>query len=395
MKVHLARALGIAIAMALVVSGGTALAHPAAKGAAAPGKVLASVKWKAGADSTFAGTRFDGQLDSENNRVYFLGFRTTADVTDGSVWYYDVATKTYVDTGVDMPTPISNYQIAALTNANGLGLYLFGGRDANAQIVTDVQVYYPATNTVKKIKTDPWPGTTPSGCPSLPAMGVAVVANKAYVLGGLAFSANGCVADENSAQTWVFDPNAQKEHRWSQGPDLTLARGYITPAVYKGTIYAIGGDINDAANLIPQSIVESWTPPNGAWSDADVADLPEACDESQAYGFTDGVMANSLVLAGCGQWPNALPDTLQYDVAGDSWAIVGALPHIVRNQAGAQIRTGKGKKVKMFILGGYDDVSGFQEPIVNLELGTRDKGGPIGPQRPAPKGVDGRGIPTS
>ncbi len=391
MKVLLVRALGLVAALALVVPAGAAFAHPAAKGAAKPGKVLAAVKWKTGADSTFAGTRFDGEYDPDTNRIYFLGFRTTGDATDGSVWYYDVKAKTYTDTGVDMPVPVSNYQIAALTDKKGLGFYIFGGRDANAQIVTTTQVYYPATDTASIVKTDPWPGTTPSGCPSLPAMGVATLGNKAYVLGGLAFSANGCVGDENSAQTWVFDPGAKKKKRWSQGPDLTLARGYITPAVLDGKIYAIGGDINDAANLVPVSVVEVWAPPKGKWSDKKVADLPEACDESQAFGFTSGVLASSLVLAGCGQWPNALPDALQYDVAGDSWSIVGALNQIRRNQAGALV--GSGKKAKMYILGGYDDLSGFQDPTVILELGSGSKKIDASPRR-APSRAS-RGVATS
>src|SRR2546421_2981859 len=172
-----------------------------------------------GVPSTFSGSRFDGELYPATKRVYFLGFRTLNNATDGSIWYYDVAAKTYTFTGVTMPTPISNYGIAALTDPNGLGFYTFGGRDENGNIITTVQVYYPATNTTAVVATDPWPGITPSNCVSLPAMGVAVVGNKAFVLGGSSFSANGCV-DDNSKQTWSFDPMAPAGKRWTQGPDL-------------------------------------------------------------------------------------------------------------------------------------------------------------------------------
>ena len=66
-----------------------------------------SVTWTAGPTAPFDATRFDGAL--VGTKVYFLGFRTDNDMTDGSVWYFDTTTSTYTDTGVDMPIPISNY----------------------------------------------------------------------------------------------------------------------------------------------------------------------------------------------------------------------------------------------------------------------------------------------
>src|SRR5262249_39308615 len=161
----------------------------------------------------------------------------------------------YVDTGVDMPVPVSNYGIAALTNAQGLGFYIFGGRDANGGFVTDVQVYYPSTNTASVISSDPWPGQTLTGCLSLPANGVAVVANVAVVMGGISTALAGC-ADDQSNQTWLFHPRGGNGARWTQGPDLNVARGYITPAVIGRRIYAIGGDTVLAGGLVPQQTVE-------------------------------------------------------------------------------------------------------------------------------------------
>jgi hypothetical protein len=167
--------LGPLVAVAMVAFAGPAF------GAQAP---LRNVSWTEGAQSPFAGTRLDGQYDKADGRIYFLGYRLLDGSTNGEVWYYDVAAKTYTDTGVAMPVPISNYQIAALTDPNGLGLYVFGGRDSNGNIVNTTQVYYPATNTTAVLDTDPWPGTTPLGCISLPAEGVATVGDNAYVLVG-------------------------------------------------------------------------------------------------------------------------------------------------------------------------------------------------------------------
>jgi hypothetical protein len=318
-----------------------------------------------GPDSPFGYTRFDGQYVASQKRVYFLGGRNADNTTGGEVWYYDVATKTYADTGVAMPTPVSNYEIAPLTDSTGLGLYVFGGRDDIGNVITTVQAYYPATNTTAVISSDPWPGTTPLGCVSLASMGVATVGNKAYVLGGVSFAANFC-QDDNSAQTWKFNPMGSPGSRWTQEPDLNMARGYITSAVIGSKIYAVGGDTNVAGSPTPQSIVESWSPGDASWDDAGVADLPEVCDETQAFGFKKGPLKNTVTVAGCGQWPNAVADVLQYDSVGNTWSTIGALNGARRNQAGAVI--GSARKPKLFVLGGYDSTGGVTI-ITTSEIG--------------------------
>ena len=360
---------------------------------AAPAFAAVFIFFRLGPASPFAATRFDGELDAATKRVYFLGFRTTGDITDGSVWYYDIASQSYADTGIDMPAPISNYQIAALNDPNGLGFYIFGGRDANAQIITTVQVYYPATNTTAVIDTDPWPGKTPSGCVSLPANGVAVVGNTAVVMGGLSFVANGCL-DEQSAETWIFDPMAPAGSRWSKGADLNMARGYITPAVLGDTVYAIGGDTNVGGSPTPQQTVEASDKGTGAWDDAGVSDLPQVCDQSQAFGFTAGALANTVVLAGCGQWPNAVPDVLQFDSAGNAWSIVGTLNDNRRNHAGAWL--GASGRSAMFILGGYGQASQFIDPIFSSEIGpATTRPGSAGSRPSSVPHGSARGIPAT
>jgi hypothetical protein len=160
-----------------------------------------------------------------------------------------------------------------------------------------------------------------------------------------------CVDDQTN-QTWRFNPMAPAGSRWQRQAALHVARGYITTAVLGSTIYAIGGDVNSAGTLLPQTTVESWTPGDRRWNDPGVADLTEACDESQAFGFTSGLLKNTITLAGCGQWPNALGDVLQYDVLGNSWSIIGALNEARRNHAGANI--GSDRRPSLFIVGGYD-----------------------------------------
>jgi hypothetical protein len=361
--------LGLLVAVGLLVS----IAVPASAGPSAGGPKApdVSINWQFGTSSPFGGTRFDGQYVADSRRVYFLGFRTFSDLTDGSIWYYDVATDTYVDTMKDMPAPVSNYKIVPLTDSHGLGLWVFGGRDANAQITTHVQVYYPGLNQAFDVTSDPWPGlTSPSSCVSLPGTGATGLNNLAYVMGGLATSANGC-ADETSNQTWIFDPNAPAGSRWTQGPNLNVSRAYVTAEALGPFLFAIGGTDNIAGTLHALQTVERWKPPSGGWNDASIADLPVPCAEMQAFPFKAGPLAKKIALAGCGQWPNAIPDSYVYDGLANTWSLAGSLNEPRRDHAGYLIGT------RMVILGGYDCPGGacLADPTVTSEIGV---GAPLG-----------------
>jgi hypothetical protein len=345
---------------------GTASARAAAP-ARAPRHAQAGISWVPAAPSPFQAARFDGEYEPATDRIFILGFKTPTG-TDGSVWYYDIDAKTYIDTGVDMPIPVSDYEVVKLKDGTGhLGFYIFGGMNAKGSVVTDVQVYWPDTNTAQVVASDPWPGTTPSGCTSLPATGATAIGHTAYVLGGLAFSSAGCAKDEQSAQTWMFTARAKPGHRWTQGPDLHVARGYISPAVLQGRIYAIGGDKNSAGTLTPTATVESWTPGESKWDNRNTPDLPEACDESQAFGFAKGAWTGGIVLTGCGQWPNASADSLLYDGPTKTWTVIGQMSMARRNFAAAETLSGNHPKV--LVIGGYAADTGFSTPTNAAELG--------------------------
>jgi len=363
MKMRFARGGGILIAAALVLSGGTAAL-------AAHTSPDTAIKWKAGKSFPSTATRFDGAL--VDGKVYFLGFRVDdAGTTDGSVWYYDIKKGKYVDTKTDMPTPISNYEIAVLKDKTGTGLYVFGGRDANGEIIKTVQVYYPKTNKAAVLKKDPWPGQTPSKCVSLVGTGVATVGNLAYAIGGMSFATSvpPCT-DDNSNQTWIFDPMGKEGKRWKAGPKLNVARGYVATAVIGKTIYAVGGDVNDAGTLTASQVVESWTVGDKKWDDKGVADLPQGCDEAQGWGFDSGPLANTVTVASCGQWPNAIPDVFQYDAKKDKWSNAGSLNEARRNAAGENI--GTAKKPQLMVVGGYN--SDGSAILDSSEIGTPGKG---------------------
>ena len=303
--------------------------------------------------------RFDTEF--YNGKMYLLGYRTDGTgTTDGSIWVYDVATSVWSDTGLDMPVPVSNYTIAKLTDANGTGLYIFGGRDSGGACTTTVQVYYPDTNTTAVIATDPFPGTV-NGAPIFPG-GVAVTGNKGYAWGGFC---GGTTDPYTGSQTWIFNPMGAAGSRWSSGPGLPAPGAYQSAAVLDGKIYSIGGDTYDGSSLIPYADVLMLDPASHGGPVWQVkASIPTAssgvagCDESRAFGFDTGSgwsLAGKIVLAGCGQWnqsPTTLPDSFIYDGAANTWATFANLNDARRNHAGAFI-VDSATSGRMWVGGGY------------------------------------------
>lgn len=304
---------------------------------AAPPPAAAQV-WATAPATPFAYTRFDAEYSTTIGLVYFLGGRLFSGAvpdTEGTVWSFDPVSGTYADTGADMPVPVSNYNIARIVDEIGVeALVLFGGRQTGGGVVTTVQAYYPATNTVATFAADPLPIATSPG-------GVEVVDGLAYVFGG--FDATAMTAD-----TYIFDIDGADGFRWTTGPPLPTASSYHATAVVDGVIYAIGGDTWDGANLVASATVAKLdtTQPAPAWDDAGVADLPIACDEMRGYGFDTGsgyALAGQIVIAGCGQWPAELAESMLYDVATNTWD--QSFPDLNlarRNHAGAFLPFGPG-----------------------------------------------------
>lgn len=306
--------------------------------------------WQYGPSTSFTFTRFDGEYYPGDGLVYFMGGRLASGTpdTDGSVWSFDPGTSLYADTGTDIPAPISNYKMNLLQDGSGnWGFYTFCGRPAGGGITGAVQVYYPDTNTAVQLPAaDDYPGT--GSCTS----GLNVVYdNKAYVAGG--FDPYQPGAPYNWDETWIFDPTAPSGSMWTQIPSATLniARAYIMGAVVDDMIYAIGGNWYDPDNtacgqdLCNEPLVEVLDP-NAAtpvWDDASVADLPEECSSSRAYGFDtgvpytdpDGTPFGGKIVSGCGWWSDENEHVYVYDTGLDSWEAFPYLQTDRRDHASA------------------------------------------------------------
>jgi len=310
--------------------------------------------WQSGPATPFSWARMDGAFYDPTGLVYFLGGRLTDGTTDGSIYTFNPSTSAYTDTGIDMPVPISNYTVNQLTDATGLGFYVFGGRDSAGVQTFGVQVFYPATNTVAQLPApDNYPGPIACGA------GLnAVVNNKAYIAGGFDGVAN-------AVQTWVFDPMAASGSRWTRLTNADLPQGlaYVMGAVVDDLIYAIGGAYWDGATLINVPTVAVLNPNAGtpSWDDAAVADLPETCSSSDAWGFSTGSLYQDPVdltplagkiITGCGNWDIPNVNVYAYTVATNTWA---AFPSLItpRRDTAADFIPLAGSPALWF-WGGYD-----------------------------------------
>ncbi len=310
--------------------------------------------WAYATDLPFVTYRIDAEF--YDGKLYVTGYREESGGTDGSVWVYDPLLDAWSDTGVDLPVPVSNYTIAKLEDANGVGLYVFGGRDTAGSCTTAVQVYYPDLNTASVVATDPWPGTV-NASPVFPG-GVVVVGGLGFAWGGFC---GATTPPYTSNETWIFDPLAAAGSRWTSGPTLPSPGAYQAGALLDGIIYSIGGDTYDGINLYPYATVLSLDPGNlgAGWQARAPLPLPSSgivgCESTQAFGFDTGSAwspAGHIVVAGCGQWPDQLADSFLYDGASNSWTTFDPLNLARRNHGGAFILDGP-LGGRMWVGGGF------------------------------------------
>jgi hypothetical protein len=301
---------------------------------------LLAQTWITGPTSLFSYTRFDGEYHPVTKRVYFLGGRLSTGGTDSTIYSYDPATGAYQSMGVGLPIPVSNYSALMFNNHSGadsIFLTVVGGRNSAGAGITNMQLYLPVSNTTQNYTSDPWPGTV-GGAVTQPAQGVISYNNKFYTFGGL----NTTVAPYVSDSTYVFDPAQPSGSRWLRAPaNLSVARGYVTPALVDAKIYAIGGCTYDGASLYASTVVERLDPANLAAGWQLLAGLPTPIGEAQAFGFDTGDkygLGGYIIVAGGGAWPNDTNVCFIYNTAGNAWTnFPWSLANKRRDHAGAMV----------------------------------------------------------
>ncbi len=316
--------------------------------------VLPAQSWQNGPTQPFEFrfTRFDGEYfplnypGGDTGMVYFLGGRLSTAATDSSVWRFNPRTGAYTDMLVDMPVAVSNYDICLLRDNYNLaagdtyGLYIVGGRGSTGINSTAVQVYYPRSNTVRVVTTDPFPGRDDSSR-VYSAFNCVAVDNKLYLTGGAYLSG---IPYSVVGQTWVYDPMAAAGSRWTRitTADLPVPRAYINLCAVDNYIYAMGGDtVNQGTyplNAVTACHRFNTLTPAAGWTA--VAPLPRVCGEARAFGFgasTPYVFQNKVIVAGGDSWPADTNLCHIYDVTSNTWASFPPLDTARRNHAGVLV----------------------------------------------------------
>jgi len=302
--------------------------------------------WQAGPQTNFAYWRFDGEYFPGTGKVYFLGGRLSDGGTDGSIWSFDPVAQTYADVGVDLPKPISNYDITLLRDDYDLaagdtyGLYIVGGRlGVSPNNTTDtVQVYYPVSNRARVLPTDAWPARV-GGVPPV-GHACAAYGNKMYVYGGF----NGTTWEVTSA-AWLFDPLAPAGSKWTQLRSMSKGRTYRLCAVVDSFVYAVGGDTAYNSALYAQAQCERMNALDTAAGWSPIQSLPGIAGESRAFGFDGNSpydFAGEIITAGRGLWPAESTNCYIYYTATNAWDTFPRLRQARRNHAGAFIPGDRG-----------------------------------------------------
>jgi len=263
--------------------------------------------WTPGPALCFDLTRLDAEYYDPTGLVYILGGRSDANNTTGNIYTINPVTGQCLDSGVDMPNPISNYTVNLVNDGVNDLLCTFGGRQQDGNQTLNVQCLNPNDMTVSVVANMPaaWAGYVPGA--------QVVVDNLVYIFGG--FNPNVGVF----GRTEVYDPTDQS---FTQLDDLSLARSYIMAAAVDGIIYAFGGDTWDGSSLIAQTKAEKMDPALGTWDDAGLADMPQAGDEGVAFGFDSDSpynLAGQIVIATLAQWSGNSNMVISYDMASNTY----------------------------------------------------------------------------
>ena len=114
--------------------------------------------WQYGPTTPFAYARFDVGYSPLDRQLYVLGGRLADGSTDGSIWVGDPVSGIWTDTGVDLPEPISNYQVNLYEHELFVILLTFCGRPAAGGVTNSVQFFNTTQGLAGVIAGDEYPG---------------------------------------------------------------------------------------------------------------------------------------------------------------------------------------------------------------------------------------------
>ena len=226
----------------------------------------------------------------------------------------------------DMPT--ARYTYTAEVNDK---IYVIGGSPDDANVLSTVEEYNPATNEWVKKASMPKPRAL---------FGIGVANGKIYVIGGNRI----LMGKEPLSTVEEYDPVADI---WTTKADMSTPRLRLCAAGVNGKIYAIAGDNLGIANGGPVAFVEEYNPVLDKWTKK--ADIPTPRNR-----FSTCVLNGKIYAIG-GSPPGAdiaLSSIEEYDPVTDTWTKKRDMPTPRVLACSAAVNG------KIYVMGGANIVNG-------------------------------------
>ena len=257
--------------------------------------------------------RLDFATAVVDNKVYLIG-GTLFKNKDGpfglsTAEVYDTQTNTWQRVA-DMPTPRTIAQAAVV---NGI-IYVFGGFSSkdgfiqNWKLPVVVDAYNPATDTWTRKKDMPV---------SRINFSLGVVAGKVYLIGGT--TGFGAGHEQRMDRVDVYDPATDT---WAKAPKMPSRREPMGVAVVSNRLYVIGGFGWPPAGWgeLPLTRIDEYDPITFQWrKKTDMLDV--------RYGFSTVVVEDDIYLiGGLNGFPNYSAAVNMYNPQKEAWRDIPKLP---------------------------------------------------------------------
>jgi len=236
----------------------------------------------------------------------------------------------------------------------GSKVYVVGGEARNTVSTSSVFMYDPSV--------DSWSSSIPSMQNKRNGMGVAVLNDRIYAIGGCSWPEEGTGGNLNTAE--VLDLTVRPQ--WRNIASMNTRRRGVGVAVLNGRIFAVGG-WGDGIEIL--SSVESYDPERNVWSP--VADL-----SVPRFGAGVGVLDGVLYCVGGKEWKDGSTNTVEkYCEDTNTWSQVVEMNH---SRAWPGVITHEGR---LFVVGGcsgdsylssmemYDPVTNTWTLVADMSVG--------------------------
>ena len=229
----------------------------------------------------------------------------------------------------DMPTARGEFGVAVVAGK----IYVIGGVNENNQPLGTVEEYNPLTDAWTNKMSMPTPRS---------GLAVAVYNNKIYAIGG---SINGVFVGNNE----VYDPVT---NTWSTKSSMPTPRADLSASVVNNEIFLIGGKKYSSTSpfFVDTDVNECYFPENDTWSQ-------KAAVPTSVLGYASAVLENKIYIIGGSRRATStdivsIVNTNQvYDPRTDQWTQAAPLP-ITTNYGAAAATTGTYAPAGIYFIGG-------------------------------------------